>query len=191
MTVHQPIAIPVEQRPWRFRVKDFVLLEDNGAFADYVRAELLDGEIWVVNAVHSRHAAVQGEMQGRLWSALRAIGRPFRTYVTPTINIEDSSRVEPDLAVAEANDGGLLPVAKVKLAVEVSDTTLRTDLGLKKRIYAAATIPEYWVVDVNGCVIHRMWSPVGDGYAQQQEVSFGDPLASATIDGLVIDTDDL
>lgn len=191
MTYHEPITTPVEQNPWRFRIKEFELLEESGAFADYVRAELLKGEIWVVNAVHSRHAAVQAEVQGRLWSALRAMGSPLRTYVTPTINVENDSRVEPDLAVAERNDGGRLPASKVKLAIEVSDTTLRTDLGVKKGIYATACIPEYWVFDVNGCVIHRMWSPVDGDYAHQQEVSFGQPLSATAVDGLMIETDDL
>ena len=191
MTYHEPIEALVEQRPLRLRIKEFELLEESGAFAEYVRAELLNGEIWVVNAVHSRHAAVQAEVQGRLWSTLRAMGSPLRTYVTPTINVENDSRVEPDLAVAERNEGGLLPASDVKLAVEISDTTLRTDVGAKKAIYAAACIREYWIFDVNGCVVHRMWSPANGDYSHQQEISFGSPLSAATIDGLTIQTEDL
>jgi Uma2 family endonuclease len=41
--------------------------------------------------------------------------------------------------------------------VEVSDTTLRTDLLVKARLYARAGIPEYWTLDLNGrCLyVHR------------------------------------
>lgn len=191
MTVHEPIAVPDHQRPWRLRVKDFTLLEENGAFVDHVRAELLDGEVWVVNAVHSRHASVQADLQGLLWSALRALRSPLRTYVTPTVEVADRSRVEPDLAVAEPNQVKLLPIEKIRLAVEVSDTTLDRDLGPKRRIYAAANVPEYWVADVNGCIVYRMWSPVGDDYESSDEIAFGAPMVAATIDGLTLDTSTL
>lgn len=33
--------------------------------------------------------------------------------------------------------------------IEVADATLRRDRGIKKRLYARAGIPVYWVVDVN------------------------------------------
>jgi Uma2 family endonuclease len=36
------------------------------------------------------------------------------------------------------------------LVAEISDTTLATDLDEKKQLYTKLTIPEYWVVDVQG-----------------------------------------
>ncbi len=36
------------------------------------------------------------------------------------------------------------------LAVEISDTTLSSDLDEKKQLYLALAIPEYWVVDIRG-----------------------------------------
>ncbi len=36
------------------------------------------------------------------------------------------------------------------LVVEISDTTLATDLDEKKQLYLALSIPEYWVIDVRG-----------------------------------------
>jgi Uma2 family endonuclease len=41
------------------------------------------------------------------------------------------------------------------LVVEVSDTTLATDLDEKKQLYLALEIPEYWVIDVKG---KRVWA---------------------------------
>src|SRR5262249_38327507 len=35
------------------------------------------------------------------------------------------------------------------LIVEVADSTLAFDKGRKLRLYAAANIPEYWIVDLN------------------------------------------
>jgi Uma2 family endonuclease len=36
------------------------------------------------------------------------------------------------------------------LVVEISDTTLSTDLDRKKQLYLALEIPEYWVVNIRG-----------------------------------------
>ena len=59
---------------------------------------------------------------------------------------------EPDLAVtredttvyADRHPGP----ADLHLVVEVSDTTLRTDLDFKAGLYARAGIPEYWALDL-------------------------------------------
>jgi hypothetical protein len=41
----------------KLSARDFWALAEAGAFADYARSELIEGEIWVVNALHSRHWA--------------------------------------------------------------------------------------------------------------------------------------
>jgi hypothetical protein len=43
------------------------------------------------------------------------------------------------------------------LVVEISDTSIRTDLVIKARLYAREQIPEFWTLDVNArqLYIHR------------------------------------
>lgn len=59
---------------------------------------------------------------------------------------------EPDLAVVLGPYGRYLDhhpaPAEIGFVVEVSDTTLHTDRGLKLRNYARAGIPVYWVVNL-------------------------------------------
>ena len=81
--------------------------------------------------------------------------------------------------------------ADIELLVEVSDTTLRNDLGRKLRIYARERVPEYWVIDVKKSMIHQMWAPVGKDYAEKREIAFGGHVAAATVGGLTIDTESL
>lgn len=188
MTVHQPIIADVGQHAWKVRRADFLLLEANGSFKEYARTELLDGEIWVVNAIHSRHASVQAELHGRLWAALNALHSPLKTYIAPSVDLSDTSLPEPDLVIGAPHQDGFVPLAKVALVIEISDTTLETDLGRKQRIYATAGVPEYWVADVNARAIHRMWSPSGDRFAQSDQVGFGDALSAVTISDLTVDT---
>lgn len=50
------------------------------------------------------------------------------------------------------------------LVVEISDTTLRTDLVVKARLYARAGIAEYWVLDLNARQLHIHRAPADGEY---------------------------
>ena len=171
---------------------DFLLLDKHGAFSAYRKTELIDGDIYFVNAQHRPHGIVKTEIADALRDKLREMGLPYRPVQEFSLALAKNDTPEPDVMLtSEPRGEGVVPLASVPLVVEVSDTTLKQDLGKKKRSYARAGVPEYWVADVNGRVVHRFWSPVGDRYALGDEVAFGEPLASATIDGLSIDTSQL
>jgi hypothetical protein len=66
----------------------------------------------------------------------------------------------------------------VLLLVEVSDSTLRRDLGRKARSYAAAGINEYWVIDLRNRVLYVHRGPEGAGYASRSLLSVDDHLGT-------------
>ena len=72
--------------------------------------------------------------------------------------------------------------------VEVAARSLGYDLGPKPRLYARSNVPEYWVADVDGQQIIRLHSPEDDTYRERATFAFGDPVPSATIAGLIVDT---
>ena len=67
---------------------------------------------------------------------------------------------EPDLKVlrepSEKYSSNPQP-EDILLAIEISDSTVRFDLGVKAKLYARAGIMEYWVVDIQKkqLVVHR------------------------------------
>ena len=81
-----------------------------------------------------------------------------------------------------------MPVETVALIVEVSDTTLDTDLGRKADLYAAAGVAEYWVIDLNEnrALMHEF--PEADGYRGQLDILLGEVLTSATVEGLSVES---
>ena len=172
----------------RLTVEDFLLLDESGAFADYSKTELLDGEIWSMNAQHSRHARTKTELAFELGLAVRAMGSDLRPIVEPSTRISDHSLPEPDIVVTDYKGPHIVPLETVALVVEVSDTTLDTDLGRKLRIYAGAGVPEYWVVDLPAGKVHQFWRPGGDAYAERRETALGQRIESATIAALAIET---
>ena len=189
--MNAPLRIVTTPEKARLRVEDFLLLDDSGAFADYTKTELIEGEIYVMNAQHSRHARIKTNLAAELLFTLRELKSPMRPIVEVSTRVSDYSLPEPDIVVTDYKGTHVVPLETVALIVEVSDSTLDIDMGRKLRIYASAGIAEYWVVDVEAERIVRMWKPSGDCYLQKDEVAFGGALRSVTLSDLIIDTSTL
>lgn len=94
------------------------------------------------------------------------------------------SEPQPDFAVVKAKRGGYRKHPQprdVLLLIEVSDSTLRHDLGKRASLYAAHGIPEYWVFDLQRDRVWRHRDPRGREYARVDEVESG-TLALPTLD---------
>jgi Uma2 family endonuclease len=99
------------------------------------------------------------------------------------------SAPEPDISLTSAPDGeGYMPLSSIALAVEVADSSASFDLGKKAQLYAKNGIPEYWVVEIPANAIHQLTEPTEQGYLERKLVPLGQPIASATIANLIIDT---
>lgn len=70
----------------------------------------------------------------------------------------------PDLAVLSGSprDHATSAPRTAILVVDVSDGTLEIDCGIKAELYAAAGVPEYWVIDVNDPRLLVYRDPVAD-----------------------------
>lgn len=187
--MNAPFRMVTTPEKARLRVEDFLLLDESGAFADYTKSELIDGEIYVMNAQHSWHARNKTDLAFELQLALRDLGSVLRPVVEVSTRISDYSLPEPDIVVTSYRGRGVMPLETVALLVEVSDTTLEIDLGRKLRIYAEASVPEYWVIDLNGGRIIQMWEPARSDYTQRNEVALGERIASATVSELTVTTE--
>lgn len=186
--------LPIDARARRAKLSadDFDLLDRHGAFAAYRKTELIDGDIYFVNAQLRPHGMVKMELYDVLRDALKALGSPYRPVSEFTLALSSTDRPEPDIMLtSEPRGEGYVPAASVPLVIEVSDTTLRTDLGRKLRQYAKCGVPEYWVADVKGRIVYQMWSPVEKRYDHRREVKFGEPLVSIAVSKLEIATDNL
>lgn len=188
MTSQLPISTDVQRA--KLTARDFWTLAEAGAFDGFAKTELIEGEIWVVNSVWAWHAKTTAYFTGELMFALRTLGSDMIVYTSGSVDMSDDSVPEPDVSVGiDHPERTGLPLNKLALAVEVSDSTLANDLGRKARLYARCGVREYWVVDAKGGVVHQMWAPAGETYAERREITFGDMLTSATIDGLMVPTD--
>ncbi|MDO6416652.1 Uma2 family endonuclease [Sphingomonas sp. BIUV-7] len=175
------------ERVW-LSVENFLLLNDNGAFAAYTKTELIDGEVTGVNAHYSEHARPKSRLIVALVTRLEQMGSDLDVLSSVSVRVNDDSMPAPDIVLTRYRGDGAVPVESVALVVEVSDTTLDRDLGRKSDLYAAAGIPEYWVLDLKERRMLMHEHPDADGYHGQLDVLLGETLFSATIEGLEIDS---
>jgi Uma2 family endonuclease len=96
--------------------------------------------------------------------------RQVQSQGTIDILPEDNptSEPEPDVTVLKSpatdfSTNNPRP-SDIHLVVEISDSTLRFDLGTKANLYARAEIVEYWVIDVNTRQLHVHRDPMGGTY---------------------------
>ena len=139
-----------------FTVVEYLALGAAGILAKEERIELLDGEIIQMAPIGNRH------LNSVDWLAdlmHRALGDRAMVRVQGSIQLDDASAPQPDIAVirrGSINDIGPVLPSDVYLLVEVADSSLEFDLGEKLARYAAAGIPEVWGCQI--CVPASWWS---------------------------------
>lgn len=178
-----------DSQPFRLTIDQYRDLIDQGVIDEGARVELLEGMIVCMNSQASIHTVVTFELAVRLRERLKELGSPLTALTTPTVALPPNNALDPDVAVTVKAAPGpdFFAVADVRLLIEVSRTTLRKDMKVKRDIYAGAGVPEYWVVDVNRAEVHRFWA-VGDGrYRQETPIPLAGALASLTMPDLTID----
>jgi Uma2 family endonuclease len=140
-----------------------------GLFAnDDRRIELLDGRLIVVPPEGPLHAFVATELRDLMITAYA--GRAHVRDAKP-LDCGEREQPEPDLAAALGSPRDYRDRHprgdETLLVVEVSRTTLVRDRE-KARIYAAARVPEYWLVDLPNRRVELHRDPRPDRYALVQ-----------------------
>ena len=143
--------------------------------------ELLNGEIVEMAPEGESHAYSSDEAGEYLIYLLgnRAKVRQGKPITLPQSNSEP----EPDIAVVQRlgryyREHHPYP-ENVFWLIEYSDSSLSKDLEIKSKVYAAAGIPEYWIINLQAMQLIVLRSPTDDGYQSKETRTQGDinPLA--------------
>jgi Uma2 family endonuclease len=106
------------------------------------------------------HDSCVYRLHTRLLVRLAPLGLVVRCQCAVTFPM---SVPEPDVAVVPGPEGlydDTRPdAADLLLVVEVSDTTLARDRGLKQRVYARSRVPVYWIVNLSDGVVEVYTNP--------------------------------
>lgn len=156
------------------------------------RVELIEGEIVEMSPIGSRHAACVKRLINIL---VREVGDSGVVGAQDPVLLPDDSEPEPDVVVlrprkdfyAEAHP----TPSDVLLLIEVSETSLEYDREVKLPLYARASVPEVWIVDLASEEILVYSRPEGGAYTEVGSVGRGGSLALRLVPGLTLNPDDV
>jgi len=168
MSMVRPAAAVVRhpaRRPASFTVEQFHRLCEA---VPEQRLELIDGEVLAVIAKGTRHTAVVHRLIRAIETCLgSAPQESLQLRVEAPLDLGPANEPEPDLALVARRDDDYWhahpTAAETALVIEVADSSLAFDLEAKARLYAAAGIPNYWVVDVQEPRLHVVHTAPGSG----------------------------
>jgi Uma2 family endonuclease len=177
-------TIVLQRKKWT--LTEYHQLGALGMLSAEDRVELIGGEIIPMSPVGIKHKAYVRRLN-RLLS--KRVGELGLVDVQSPLVVGDQEPV-PDLVILkpEPSDYDQTdPSAQDALVViEVSDTTLKTDQGVKVPMYAAANIAEVWVVEVVGEKIWVYRNPSPDGYLEIKAYERGSTLNVLALPGVQI-----
>jgi Uma2 family endonuclease len=169
MVIATPVTSEQElhREPYKFSREDYDAMIQAGILDENDRVELIAGEILTKMSIGRLHAA-KVNLLNRLLSAVA--GNSIIVAVQSPIALDQFSEPEPDLALlkyrSDFYDKSLPTVTDIHLLIEVADSSLRFDRERKMPLYAAAGIPEVWLVDLVGKCLIRYRNPARGVYAE-------------------------
>jgi Uma2 family endonuclease len=175
----QSAAVPTDVI-WRLSVDQYHAIIRAGILTEDDPVELLEG--WLVTKMpkNPRHSVVTQQTREALVRVL-----PSGWYVNTQEPITTAdSEPEPDIAVVRGERRQYLDhhpgPQDVPLLIEVADSSLQRDRTLKKRLYAAAGILVYWIVNLIDNQIEVYTDPSGPGdqpdYRHRQNYGLTDAI---------------
>lgn len=143
-------SAPVQNQPQLYRMSaaTYQALTASGTLGPDDHVELLEGLLVQRMSKNPPHEA-----------AIRKLRQKLAVLVPPTFLLDvqapldlNESQPEPDLSIVLADPTDYASrhpsAAQTLLVIEVADTSLQIDLGIKLRTYARAGIPQYWVINL-------------------------------------------
>lgn len=134
---------------FRFSIDAYLGLVERGLIGPEQRIELIDGLVIDMAPIGESH---QFCADMTLLALYQTLGDRVRIAANLTLILDDGSAPQPDIA--------LLPVQFLRagagrargndalLVIEVSDASLAFDRAVKRRLYSAHGVREFWIVNV-------------------------------------------
>lgn len=165
-----------------FTVAELEQMVAAGILEEDERIELIGGEVVPMSPKGNRHEMLKSALTV-YWA--RNLPEDLTVVTETTFRFTVDTYLEPDF-VFYPKASGLkeLSAATAKLVVEVADSSLGYDLGIKAGLYAGFGIQELWVIDAVKLKtrIHRQ--PTTEGYGSVVDAASGErivPLLAAAL----------
>lgn len=156
---------------------DYHKMIEAGILTEEDKVELIEGDIIHMSPKGSKHASCIRKI---LTWLPEKIATSAQLQIQDSIQIPDVSEPEPDLALAIPRADYYVHThplpEEILLVIEVADSSLSIDREIKLPLYAAAGIPEYWIINLRDRQIEVHRKPSGKHYLKSQILNPGEQL---------------
>lgn len=156
--------VGAERTLHRLSLNEYHWLIEQGFFQPEDRVELIEGVLVDMSPLGPQHANAVDALTEELVTTVK---RRARVRIQQPVTLpEQTTEPEPDFVLATRRQVYQTThprPADVLLIGEVSDNTLAYDRSKKLRLYAAAGIQEYWIVNLVNNVLEVYRDPIGTG----------------------------
>jgi Uma2 family endonuclease len=174
----------------RMTREEYHRLGEEGFFPPDKRVELIDGIVYEMPTQDSRHS---GTIQAAQEELLLVFTEGFHLRIQMPLALDLWSEPVPDLAVVPGHWRDYLSAhpTTAALVVEVAASSVRFDREDKRLLYAAAGIPEYWILFVKTKQLEVLRDPKAGDYRSRTILKPGDTVAPLAAPEALIQVADL
>jgi len=184
------MVMPLTTR--RFTVDEYHRMGRAGVFHEDDRVELLEGQIVEMSPIGPAHAGCVAALTGLL---SRGGHERVVVWVQNPVDLGERSEPQPDVALlaprADAYRTAHPRAQDMLLVIEVADTSLEHDRDGKVPLYAAAGVPEVWLVNLTDDSVTVYRDPVGGRYATVRTARRGETVASLRVPSATLRVEDI
>jgi Uma2 family endonuclease len=162
--------VPDRIRP--LRREEYDKLIALGAFQNE-KIELLEGWLVKMSPIGAPHSSAVTKLAEIL---IRTLAERATVVIQGPFAALELSEPEPDVAVVPRGDYDTAHPDRAYLIIEVAESSLAVDRGVKLRLYARCGVPEYWIVNVAEKVIEVYSEPHDGTYAKVARCEHGQSL---------------
>jgi Uma2 family endonuclease len=172
------MAEPLPVHP--LTVDDYHAMAEAGILGPDDRVELIDGQIIEKMTIGPRHIRIVNLLTE---AAVMRASSVVEVSIQNPVRLSRYTEPEPDVVLLRKDrDLTRVPHAEdVLLLVEVAEQSLRLDKRVKLPRYAAAGIPEVWIVNVPDARLECYRDPSPSGYATAIQLDANDHVEAKRV----------
>lgn len=179
-------AEPIQRK--LFTTEEYHQMLQAGILSEDDRVELIEGEIWEMSPIGSRHAGSVNRLNSAL---VKAFGDRAIVSVQNPVHLDGYSEPQPDLTVLRYREDFYTEAHPTPedtvLLIEVADSSIQFDRNVKARLYAKKGVPEVWLFVLPESRIEVYRDPSPEGYRQVAILRPGDRLSPLAFPDLMIE----
>lgn len=151
-------------------VDEYYKMAEVGILKSEDRVELINGEIYQMSPIGSRHAAIVDHLAVVLKELFE---RNIIVRVQNPIRIDNTNEPQPDISLlkyrSDYYSSSHPGPADVLTIMEIAGSSLKFDQEVKAPLYATYDIQEYWIIDIENNEIQVFSNPKDGNYSEIQK----------------------